>query len=326
MWRKTTECIVLLPIALLAVAVAGNSGLDARAFLGSGPPGAMYLVDGHKMRIECTGSGSPTIVLDAGLGNDGLIWGGIQPVLAKTTRICSYDRAGFGWSDPLPFPRYADRIAEELHGLLTAAQIEGPIVLMGHSIAGLYIRDYAGRYPASVAGLIFVDGSVPLPSVNRVVPRIDAREASPRIETLLEQAAFHLGLPRLLGACPGSFPGFGHRAAIPRIEGLCHEHFDAYASEWENFDRSNIEAAKSGSYGALPILIFSRDTADRVWNQGQEELKKLSTCSRRIIARDSTHYIQLDRSELVEREASLFIEQIRGKAPAPIDYQSTTTK
>ena len=163
-WRKVTERIVLSLVALVAVVLAASSGFNAIALhhFRSKPPGQMYQVNGHQMRIACTGSGSPTIVLDAGLGNDGLIWGGVQPVLAKTTRVCSYDRAGFGWSDALPPPRDADHIADELHGLLAAAKIGGPIVLMGHSIAGMYIRDYATRYPAEVAGLIFVDGSTPL--------------------------------------------------------------------------------------------------------------------------------------------------------------------
>ena len=129
-------------------------------------PGATYEVDGHRMHMDCVGNGSPTIVLDAGLGDDGLIWGGVQPVLAKSTRVCSYDRAGFGLSDALPGPRDADHIAAELHGLLAAAGIDGPIVLMGHSIAGIYIRDYATKYPADVAGLIFVDGSTPLQDQN----------------------------------------------------------------------------------------------------------------------------------------------------------------
>ena len=82
--------------------------------------------------------------------------------LSKATRVCSYDRAGFGWSDPRPDPRDADHIVAELHGLLSAAAIAGPIVLIGHSIAGLYIRDYTARYPANVAGLVFVDASTPL--------------------------------------------------------------------------------------------------------------------------------------------------------------------
>jgi hypothetical protein len=131
--RKITERIVLAMVALVAVAVTASSGFNAIALhhFRSRPPGEIYLVNGHRMDIDCTGSGSPTIVLDAGLGNDGLIWGGVQPALAKTTRVCSYDRAGFGWSDALPPPRDANRIADELHGLLAEARIDGPIVLIG---------------------------------------------------------------------------------------------------------------------------------------------------------------------------------------------------
>ena len=108
-WRKITECIVLSLVALVAVALTASSGFNAIAlyYFRHPPPGEMYLVNGHKMRIDCTGSGSPTIVLEAGGGNDGLIWGGVQPVLAKTTRVCSYDRAGFGWSDALSPPGLA---------------------------------------------------------------------------------------------------------------------------------------------------------------------------------------------------------------------------
>jgi hypothetical protein len=132
-WRKITERIVLSLVALGAIFIAGSSGWNAVALhhFRSRAPGQIFLVHGHRMRIDCTGSGSPTIVLDAGLGNDGLIWGGVQPVLAKTTRVCSYDRAGFGWSDALPPPRDANRIADELHGLLAEARIDGPIVLIG---------------------------------------------------------------------------------------------------------------------------------------------------------------------------------------------------
>jgi pimeloyl-ACP methyl ester carboxylesterase len=94
-------------------------------------------------------------VLEAGGGNDGLNWGGVQPVLAHTTQVCSYDRAGFGGSDTLPPPRDADHVTGELHALLHAAGINFPIVLMGHSVGGLFIRDYASHYPNEGAGLIF---------------------------------------------------------------------------------------------------------------------------------------------------------------------------
>ncbi len=180
-WRKVTERIVLSIIALLAVAVAGTSAFNAIAlhhFWALNPaPGAFYAVNGHRMHIYCMGNGSPTIVLEAGGGNDSVIWRGVQPALSKTTRVCAYDRAGSGWSDALSSPRDADRIADELHQLLPLAGITGPIVLMGHSIGGIFIRDYTTRYPAGVAGLIFVDSSTPFQNRN---PALQSPEAGDR--------------------------------------------------------------------------------------------------------------------------------------------------
>lgn len=337
-WRKLTERLILSLAAFAAVTVALCSGFNAIALhhFRAHPPGQMYLVNGHRMRIDCTGSGSPTIVLDAGLGNDGLIWGGVQPVLAKTTRVCSYDRAGFGWSEALPPPRDADHIAAELHGLLAAAGIGGPIVLMGHSIAGIYIRDYATRYPEQVAGLIFVDGSTPLQNRQPVFKALDAK-GQPWYSVLVNQGAFALGLPRLFRQCSRNFPGFEPRAATLQAEDLCHEQFGSIDAEEDSFDRSGEETVHTGPYGAIPILILSNDPAKhgderrladatKAWNQMQEDLKKLSMRSRRIIAKGSTHYIQLDRPELIEREVPLFIQQIRGTASQPSDYGSTSTE
>ena len=336
-WRKLSEGIVLSCIALIAIVLACSSGFNAIALHHhrSRPPGQIYLVNGHRMRIDCTGSGSPTIVLDAGLGNDGLIWGGVQPVLAKTTRVCSYDRAGFGWSDALPPPRDANHIADELHGLLTAARIDGPIVLMGHSISGIYIREYATRYPSEIAGLIFADGSTPLQNRNPAFKQYAGSETPKWYQNLASKIAFAAGIPRLGGQCAQSFPGFDRDAAKLQAEDLCHEQFGAIVAEMESFDRSGEEAVHTGPYGGLPILVFSQDTAKGVaegepralgnaWNQMQEDLKKLSTRSRRIIAKGSGHYIQLNRSDLIEREVPRFIEQIRGTAPEPTDYGSTT--
>jgi pimeloyl-ACP methyl ester carboxylesterase len=338
-WRKITERIALSLVAVAALAVAGSSGWNAIELyrFRHPPPGKTYTVDGHAMRIDCVGSGSPAIVLDAGLGNDGLIWGRVQPALAKTTRVCSYDRAGFGWSDALPAPRDAEHIATELHGLLATAGIQGPVVLMGHSIAGMYIREYATRYPTEVAGLIFVDGSTPLQNRNPAFKAYDSRPSARRLWMLVNEAALTLGIPRLTGGCSESFPGLDPGAARLQAEDQCHRWPGPVTAEMESFDRSGEETVHTGPYGALPILIFSQDTEKTVsdgepaeiataWNQMQENLKKLSTRSRRIIAKGSPHYIQLVRAELIEKEVPVFIEQIRGAAPQPTDYGSTTTE
>jgi alpha-beta hydrolase superfamily lysophospholipase len=154
-WRKGVERIVLSLVVILVAGLAGSSAYNAIAlhyfWATNSPPGVFYSVNGHKMHMYCTGSGTPTIVLEAGLGDDAIVWRGVQPALSKTTRVCAYDRAGLGWSDPLPPPRDADHIAADLHDLLREAKITGPVVLMGHSMGGIYLRDYASRYPENVA-------------------------------------------------------------------------------------------------------------------------------------------------------------------------------
>lgn len=334
--RKALEAVLLSSILVIALAIAGSSGFNAielHRFRTHEMPGTIYQVSGHAMRIDCTGTGSPTLVLDAGLGNDGLIWGGVQPILSQTTRVCSYDRAGFGWSDPLSSPRDADHIAAELHGLLDAAHINGPIVLMGHSIAGIYIRDYASRYPQQVAGLIFVDGSTPLQQNNAALRAADSKGPPLWIQNLVSRTVFAVGIPRLFGACSRTFPGFDAHASHLQAEDRCHPQLSAIQAELDSFDRSGEETVHTGPYGALPILIFSQDPSqdsDRVvasaWNQMQEDLKQLSSHSRRIIARGSPHYIQLMRADLIRKEVPLFIDQIRGTAPQPTSYGTTVTE
>jgi pimeloyl-ACP methyl ester carboxylesterase len=332
--------LLLSVVVLLAAVLAGSASYNAIA-LGwfrahNPPPGNTYLVNDHKMHMNCTGSGSPTIVLEAGLGNDALIWGGVQPELAKTTRVCAYDRAGFGWSEALPAPRDADHIATELHGLLLEAGINGPIVLMGHSMAGMYMRDYATRYPADIVGIVFVDGSTPLQDENPAVKAMMAKGPPQWVMVLLERSALTLGLPRLTGQCSQRIPGFGAHASQLEAEDICHLQMGAIAAETKSIHSSGLETAHTGPYGALPILIISEDPAKmaagtsadmaKAWNQMQEDLKKLSTRSRRIIAKGSTHYVQIDRPELIEKETPLFIEQIRGAALQPANYGSTSTE
>jgi len=336
--RRIAEGVVLTLFGAAALALGVSSAVNAvmlhhyRVRM----PGRLYLVDGHRMRLDCTGSGSPTVVLDAGLGNDGLIFSAVQPAISATTRVCSYDRAGMGWSDPVSSPRDADHIAEQLHGLLQAANVNGPVVLMGHSIAGMYIRDYASRYPDQVAGLVFIDASSPLQNRDPAF-RGEMRPGGPPLAVrLFAQAMFVLGVPRWSGACSHAFPS---NPAVGRLEAesRCHLIVSSPAGESASFDQSGEETVHTGSYGGLPILIFTSDPAQAAkfheppnaraaWDRMQANLKNLSTHSRQIIAANAGHYVQLDRADLINREVPLFIQQIRGTVPAPAAWGTTTTE
>src|SRR5437870_8306166 len=142
----------LLLLGLLSQALA--SAVDASHYP---PPGQLVDVGGYRLHINCTGTGSPTVVIESGWGDMSAAWGWVQPEVAKTTRICTYDRAGMGWSEASPEPRVAREYAKELHTLLANANETGPYVLVGHSMGGFTVLVYAHDYPADVLGLVLVD-------------------------------------------------------------------------------------------------------------------------------------------------------------------------
>ena len=157
-----------LAVFLVAGVILGLSGCAYEALTAASddeqyaPPGQMIDVGGFRMHIYCTGEGDTTVILDAGLGGASLDWGLVQPAIADTARVCSYDRAGMGWSDPSPEPRTPEQIARELHTLLTNAAIAPPYVMVGHSLAGKNVRMFALQYPEVLlpAGIRVLDCSL----------------------------------------------------------------------------------------------------------------------------------------------------------------------
>jgi pimeloyl-ACP methyl ester carboxylesterase len=114
------------------------------------PQGRLIDVGGRTLHIHCTGSGSPTVVLVAGGGAYAIDWALVQPRIAESSRVCSYDRAGLGWSDPGPADETVEQTVSDLNRLLQASGERGPVVLVGASIGGIYIRAYQRAYPADV--------------------------------------------------------------------------------------------------------------------------------------------------------------------------------
>ena len=150
---------VLVVLALASVgAVAGNV---AAARSATDAPGRLIEVDGHRLHLDCRGTGSPTVVLSNGLGGSAANWARIMAPVSRTTRVCAYDRAGQGWSDEASSPRDGVESAAELHTLLGKAGEHGPYVLVGHSTGGTYALTFAAQYDDEVAGMVLVDSSSP---------------------------------------------------------------------------------------------------------------------------------------------------------------------
>jgi pimeloyl-ACP methyl ester carboxylesterase len=176
-----------------AIAAAG----DAQRYPA---PGQLVDVGGFRLHIQCVGEGSPTVVLDAGLSGSSLDWSLIQPELGHTTRVCAYDRAGMGWSDPGPQPRTPRQIADELHTLLTNAGIAGPYVLVGHSLAGKNVRLFALSHPDQVAGMVLVDARGEYVDANTAPAEVQTFQQALATQALLYRVAHSVGLVRLIGA------------------------------------------------------------------------------------------------------------------------------
>src|SRR5437773_7780752 len=146
MWRWTKR---VLPGLCGLIVVAASTGAAYQSIAtrndlaANPPPGRLVDVGGHKLHLWCTGTGEPTVILENGLGGSGLGWSFVQPEVARFTRVCSYDRGGMGYSDPGPSPRTARRIVHELAQLLDRAGISGPLVLVGASTGGLFLRVFA---------------------------------------------------------------------------------------------------------------------------------------------------------------------------------------
>jgi len=279
-------------------------------------PGQLVDVGGYQMHINCVGQGSPTVVLESGLGDSYISWRKVQPRIAQFVRVCSYDRAGLGYSDSSPRPRTSKVIAEELHSLLHHAGTTAPYILVGHSLGGFYVRLFASLYRSEVAGVVLVDSSHP-DQKKRLPAALNDMDGTWLREQEFMELVIPFGIPRLLGFC-------GNDAEVRAAHCNFHSAREGIA-ELKAFPESAAEVAATGSLGNLPLAVVSQDPDQRdpdmpedliepssiAWQQMQDELAQLSTRSTHTIAKNSGHYIQLDRPDLVVEAVRKVVEQAR---------------
>jgi pimeloyl-ACP methyl ester carboxylesterase len=285
-------------------------------------PGRLIDIGGYKLHIHCTGQGTPTVILDSGLGDTYISWRKVQSQIAKFASVCSYDRAGLGFSDPSPHRRTSKDIAEESHTLLHNAGIASPVVLVGHSMGGYDVRLYASLYRNEVAGIVLVDASHP-DQENRFPAALKQMEGGWRREAEFLAFTMPLGIPRLVGLCDPE-------PAVRAAECNFHSAREGVA-ELKAFPESAAQTAATGPLGDIPLVVLSHDPstpqpdlpADLVkptkdaWEKMQEELARLSTKGTQIVAKNSGHYIQLDRPELVIDAVRKVVDQARQAAQSP---------
>ncbi len=303
--------LILAAAGILYQSVA--STLDRRAHL---MPGELIDVGGYKMHIDCEGQGTPTVILESGLGDSFFSWQKVQPKIAQFTRVCSYDRAGLGYSDTSPHPRTSKVFAEELHTLLHNAGIPAPYVLAGHSMGGFDVRLYASLYRTEVAGVVLIDSSHP-EQQKRLPPALNDMDATWLREQEFMEFVMPFGIPRLMGFC-------GSDAEVRAAECNFHNAREGVA-ESKAISESAAQAAMAGNLGDIPLAVLSEDPnqpqpdlpedlvkpASDAWQQMQDELAHLSSRGTRVIAKNSGHFIQLDRPDVVIEAVHKVVNQVR---------------
>jgi pimeloyl-ACP methyl ester carboxylesterase len=302
LWRRTRRILLIVALVIVSLSLTGflyqtiASAVDASSYPA---PGRLIDVGGYRLHLSCNGTsrpGSPTVILDAGLNETSLGWSKVQPGVASFTRVCSYDRAGYGWSDTGPLPRTAGRMVTELHTLLTRAGVAGPYILVGHSDGGLTMQLYTYTYPQQVAGLVLVE------SAHADQFRYPELQATGAGLLPICEALSPFGIARLFGFWNGSVAQYPP-SAQPAAKAQFYQtrHCQTVSDEYAAFEASSAQVrAARHPLGRLPLVVLTRGKqVDAAWQTLQKELASLSTNSKQMIATRSDHQIQLEQPDLV---------------------------
>ncbi len=304
--------VVVFVVGLILAGTIYESVAEAADIQAYPPLGQMVDVGGYRLHINCTGTGSPTVVIDAGLGGWSLTWNSVQEEVAKTTRVCTYDRAGMGYSEASPLPRTAGQFAYELHTLLERANIAGPYVMVGHSLGGLTVRIFVHDYPTEVVGVVLIE------SMNPGQTTQPQMEIAP--QTAYQPSAFSLpfflgriGLVRLLAAPLGLIqnlpaetqPAYAAFAVTPRTT-------QEWVDEFSNVQVSLAQADAVTSFGDLPLIVLTAAlNQQKDWQTMQAELLLLSSNSQQMIADNSGHNMEIDQPEAAVAAIVDMVSQLR---------------
>jgi pimeloyl-ACP methyl ester carboxylesterase len=320
-----------LPLAAQDVTpTPGTTGMELEAEV-MPMPGQLVDVGGYRLHLYCLGEGSPTVVLDPGGGDWSLVMLPLQQQLAEFTQTCVYDVAGSGWSDVGRLPVTAQQRADDLHALLTNAEVESPYVLVGHSYSGLNVRLLASQHPEDVAAVVLIDGRPPGTSVVQ-------REQFPETAVIFEQQLATLGtFIEMLAAEPLSpeaaaqfVPDEFVPPTIPAELAQTYKqhlatlgYMESMVSMIENMEVSEEQVA-TAELGDIPLVLLVQAEPEespmeperaralqQAWIELQQEQAESSTQSKLILVEDTGHYIYIDQPQVVVDAIREVVEAVR---------------
>jgi pimeloyl-ACP methyl ester carboxylesterase len=278
---------VVAVLALAPVAATYENLSVVRDHHSFAAPGSTYEVNGHRLYLDCRGEGSPTVVLDNGLGEVAASWARIVAAVDATTRVCAYDRAGQGWSQGTSGAQDGVTAAHDLHTLLTMAGEHGPYLMVGHSIGGTYALTYAAEYPQQVAGMVLLDSSSP--EQFTAIPSYSGQYAViHRVEALMPTLS-RLGVGRVVAAVTSSHLP---TAAADQVTALTTSAQGARSAsgEWQVLPTLFRQAQALTTFGNRPLVVLTASGSQQTegWSAAQDRLAALSTSSVHQVV-DSTH-------------------------------------
>lgn len=309
---------------VVCIGLSGSVSGDAATTPPSNDPAAhpgklVVLPDGRRLNFRCTGHGAPTILLESGYAADSLAWYKVQPELSRRYRVCAYDRAGAGFSDPGPTPRDGAAIVRDLDQGLRAGGIGGPFVLVGHSAGGLYVRLFADLRAKDVVGMVLVDPSLTYQD-RRFADRFGPGAGSP--QSLIDRDSRCLAAARA-DTLPSEDPTLKPCVPKPGGDPAVNATHIAHArepgkwidqiSELETLWRATSDEVANGrsSYADMPLIVLTasgtnsgipaaaRPAVDALWSDGHREIAATSSRGREELVDRTSHMMMLDRPDAI---------------------------
>lgn len=316
-----SRLILVLVAGLASLAVTGCKAAAPARDPQAHPGQLVRLADGRRLNLRCSGKGGPTVLLEGGFAATSLAWWKVQPRIARTNRVCSYDRAGYGFSDEGPSPRDGAATARDLDHALRVAKIRGPFILVGHSAGGLYVRLFADRRPRDVVGMVLVDTSVEFQE-QRFGAAFGAgagslagiRQRAARCLEAAERKALPSDDPALARCTPKPRDGQAADAADARMaEAVNPANWRTQISELDSLWTTTSRAVEAGgaSYGDMPLIVLTagdaydeapepgRTMVRAFWTGLHQEAAAHSTRGEQRSVAKSSHMMMFDQPDAI---------------------------